>query len=206
MVRFLYSLDPTHSQSADKEGVAIILCEAELETKYRNLAKGQTCLESSLHLNLSEHLNSEIGLGTIKSTENARDWIRSSFLYHRLKKNPKHYKVTKTEYQTWEDRIDDMVLDGVEKLQKSQLVKRAEEEASDLASTDFGEIMSKASSFFPPISSTNNLVAAILAPSNGIFFCYKCLPILMANVDEFNHGDVYSGIYPRYCELASTNA
>ncbi|EGN95664.1 hypothetical protein SERLA73DRAFT_76746 [Serpula lacrymans var. lacrymans S7.3] len=49
----------------DTEGVAVILCEAELEHKYRALVQGTTNLESSLHLNLTEHLNSEIGLGTI---------------------------------------------------------------------------------------------------------------------------------------------
>ena len=43
------------------------MCEQELEAKYKVLAQGQTILESSLHLGLSEHLNSEIALGTITS-------------------------------------------------------------------------------------------------------------------------------------------
>ena len=46
----------------DREGVAIVMCESELKQKYEALAQGNTLLESSLHLNLSEHINSEIGL------------------------------------------------------------------------------------------------------------------------------------------------
>jgi hypothetical protein len=51
----------------DTEGMAIIMCETDLVKKYKALTRGDTILESSLHLNLAEHLNSEIALGTISS-------------------------------------------------------------------------------------------------------------------------------------------
>jgi ATP-dependent DNA helicase HFM1/MER3 len=56
----------------DTEGVAIILCESELAPKYTALTRGETEVESCLHLNLSEHLNSEIGTKTISSFEGAK--------------------------------------------------------------------------------------------------------------------------------------
>ncbi|KAK7034084.1 ATP-dependent DNA helicase MER3, partial [Paramarasmius palmivorus] len=106
----------------DKEGVAVIICESELEHKYRTLAQGKTIVESSLHNNLPEHLNSEIGLGTINDISSAKGWLKSSFLYQRLQKNPRHYSLNKEEDQSWEERIDDIVTQSVDSLRESELI------------------------------------------------------------------------------------
>lgn len=54
---------------------------------------GKELVESSLHRYLAEHLNAEILLGTITDVAVAMDWIRSTFLYIRGKKNPRHYNI-----------------------------------------------------------------------------------------------------------------
>ncbi|OBZ69133.1 putative ATP-dependent DNA helicase HFM1 [Grifola frondosa] len=110
----------------DKEGVAIILCEPELEAKYNALVQGRSVLESSLHLNLSEHINSEIGLGTITNLHTAKQWLQNS-----------------TAPKQWQARIEDMVMQSVAKLKESELVTCSEEDTDSLCSTDFGDIMSK---------------------------------------------------------------
>ncbi|KAJ3852493.1 DEAD-domain-containing protein, partial [Lentinula lateritia] len=126
----------------DKDGMAIIMCESELENKYRALVQGKTIVESSLHLNLSEHLNSEIGLGTITNVISAKEWLKSSFLFQRIQKNPNHYSLGKDENQTWEERVDDIVMQSVESLRNSELVSR--EDGSDaIVCTEYGDIMSK---------------------------------------------------------------
>jgi ATP-dependent DNA helicase HFM1/MER3 len=132
-------------QVADKEGIAIILCETELEQKYRELVQGKTIVESSLHTNLSEHINSEIGLGTITNVRSAKEWLRSSFLFQRIQKNPAHYALGKGENQSWEERVDDMVMQSVEKLRDTKLIAEAQagDKSGALASTEFGDIMSK---------------------------------------------------------------
>ncbi|ETW86191.1 hypothetical protein HETIRDRAFT_235038, partial [Heterobasidion irregulare TC 32-1] len=127
----------------DKEGIAIIMCEAELEHKYKNLTQGRTILESSLHLNLAEHINSEIGLGTITNVETAKGWLQNSFLFQRVQKNPNRYAIGKDDEQTWEERIDDMVIDSLTKLQELDLVKYVDGTSGDLCSTLYGDIMSK---------------------------------------------------------------
>ena len=38
-----------------------------------------------------EHLNAEIVLQTITDVSIALDWLKSTFLFTRIKKNPKHY-------------------------------------------------------------------------------------------------------------------
>ncbi|KAI0647359.1 P-loop containing nucleoside triphosphate hydrolase protein [Trametes meyenii] len=126
----------------DKEGVAIIMCEQELEAKYKALAQGQTILESSLHVHLPEHLNSEIALGTITDMSSAKEWLHNSFLYRRLQKNPQHYDIRKEGGRTWKERMDDLVADSVKTLKDAEMVQH-DEEADGLSSTEYGDIMSK---------------------------------------------------------------
>lgn len=125
--------------------MAIILCESELERKYTGLVQGKTVLESCLHVNLSEHVNSEIGLGTIIDIESAKEWLRNSFLFQRLQRNPKHYAIGKGERQTWQERLDEMVMESVRLLTEGQLVKHEKDVGDQLCLTEFGDIMSKAS-------------------------------------------------------------
>ncbi|KAF7986542.1 hypothetical protein HWV62_26264 [Athelia sp. TMB] len=127
----------------DKEGTAIIMCEPELEQKYKALVSGTTQLESSLHLNLDEHLNSEIGLGTITDVESAKEWLRNSFLWQRLQKNPRHYAIGKDENQTWQEKVDDLVMQSITRLKETELVDHEIESNGSLCSTEYGDIMSK---------------------------------------------------------------
>lgn len=46
---------------------------------------------SSLHSHLIEHLNAEVVLCTITDVSIALEWLKSTFLYTRIKKNPRHY-------------------------------------------------------------------------------------------------------------------
>ncbi|KAG1754344.1 hypothetical protein EDB19DRAFT_1902496 [Suillus lakei] len=126
----------------DTEGVAIILCETELESKYRDLAQGTTPLESSLHTNLTEHLNSEIGLGTITDVKTAQEWLLRSFLYRRIQKNPQHYNIGKDDHQSWQDKVDSIVMDSIEQLRDTELVTYSPSDG-ELSSTEFGDIMSR---------------------------------------------------------------
>lgn len=128
------------------------MCEPELEAKYKALAQGRTILESCLHHNLAEHINSEIGLGTITSISSAKEWLHNSFLFQRIQKNPRHYAIGKNVDQSWQDRIDEMVTDSVKLLKETQLVEGEQDKIRNdesLYSTGFGDIMSKVGFLFP---------------------------------------------------------
>lgn len=131
--------------AADKEGVAIIMCESELKHKYEALAQGQTFLESSLHLNLAEHINSEIGLGTIRDVQSAKAWLHNSFLFQRIQKNPRHYAIGKAGEQSWQERVDELVTESVKDLKRNLLVEGEGDESDGLRSTEYGDTMSKVS-------------------------------------------------------------
>ena len=130
----------------DKEGVAIIMCELELEKKYRNMVQGKTVLESSLHHNLVEHINSEIGMCSITNLDTAKDWIRSSFLRQRIQKNPGHYQIGKAANQTWEEKLDELASQSIAILKETQLISDDKDNGPNgLAPTEYGVVMSKVS-------------------------------------------------------------
>ena len=51
----------------------------------------------SLHHSLIEHLNVELVLQTITNLKTAVNWLKSTFLYVRIKKNPQHYGIQKNQ-------------------------------------------------------------------------------------------------------------
>lgn len=55
------------------------------------MVEGNQNVESNLHKHLNEHLNSEVVLRTVTDLGIAMQWLTSTFLYIRAKKNPKHY-------------------------------------------------------------------------------------------------------------------
>ncbi|KAI0306724.1 P-loop containing nucleoside triphosphate hydrolase protein, partial [Multifurca ochricompacta] len=124
----------------DKEAVAIIMCESGLENKYRALGHGQTILESSLHTNLSEHLNSEVGLGTIKNMATAKEWLRNTFMYRRVVQNPERYMLKE---QEWQEGLDGMISKCFNDLKHAELLTDVKGRPGELRSTEFGDIMSK---------------------------------------------------------------
>ncbi|XP_062373208.1 probable ATP-dependent DNA helicase HFM1 isoform X2 [Sardina pilchardus] len=75
----------------DTSATAVIMTKLQTKNKYTKVLSGAETIESSLHLNLLEHLNAEIVLHTISDVNMALDWIRSTFLYIRAMKNPAHY-------------------------------------------------------------------------------------------------------------------
>jgi len=118
------------------------MCEVELEQKYKALVQGKTILESTLHINLAEHLNSEIGLGTITDVNTAKDWLRASFLYQRMQHNPGYYALELDDKKTVRESVDDLVMQSIAQLEKTKLVNHGGSNGK-LSSTEFGEIMSK---------------------------------------------------------------
>ncbi|CAR31099.1 ZYRO0E09812p [Zygosaccharomyces rouxii] len=80
----------------ENEGCAIIMTDSKMKQTYEKMLHGTDNLESSLHLELTEHLSAEISLGTISSTETAVNWLRNTFFYVRFSRNPDVYgKITK---------------------------------------------------------------------------------------------------------------
>nr|KAJ3422178.1 hypothetical protein HK105_000846 [Polyrhizophydium stewartii] len=77
----------------DDTGVSVIMTTAERREYYLDVVSGRETIESSLHQNLIEHLNAEVVLGSIENKATALEWLNSTFLYVRIRKNPAYYKL-----------------------------------------------------------------------------------------------------------------
>lgn len=76
----------------DNKGVVVIMTEREKVEKFqRNFAMKEE-LESHFGKKIAEHLNAEVALGSVSTLQNAIDYVKSTFFYIRLRKNPELYR------------------------------------------------------------------------------------------------------------------
>jgi ATP-dependent DNA helicase HFM1/MER3 len=123
----------------DDSATAVILTRKERVSHYKRLVSGSESLESSLHLNLIEHLNAEIGLGNIKSTESAASWLAGTFLFVRLRRNPTHYRLKEgANRNDTNEMLRHICEKDIKLLQEYGLV-----DTKSLKSTPFGDAMSR---------------------------------------------------------------
>ena len=125
----------------DDSATAIILTRSSNTARYEKMVSGEETLESTLHLNLIEHLNSEICLGTITDLRSAKAWLCGSFMSVRMRRNPSHYKVASQlpEIDSPQDLPEAMCKRDIHLLQNAGLATKGEL----LKPTDYAWAMSK---------------------------------------------------------------
>lgn len=93
-----------------------------------------------MHRNLIDHLNAEIGLGTITSASSAKKWLSSTFLYVRLKENPEHYKLDgDPTARNLDERLENICTKGIAALESHELVSKV----PNLHCTENGDAMAR---------------------------------------------------------------
>ncbi|CDR88582.1 related to HFM1-DNA/RNA helicase [Sporisorium scitamineum] len=128
----------------DRSGVAVIMCENTMQAHYRELVSGTRDIESSLAPCLVEHVNAEIGLRGRTTEQQIEDWIRQSFMWTRLHKNPTYY-LSQDEgigLDSVEEILKHLVSKTLSTLEDASLISRCET-ASEITSTEYGVIMSR---------------------------------------------------------------
>ncbi|KAJ9635199.1 ATP-dependent DNA helicase MER3 [Coniosporium tulheliwenetii] len=125
----------------DDSAVAVIMTRTEKARHYEKMVSGEEILESCLHLNLIEHLNAEIGLGTVKDLHSAKKWLAGTFLYVRLRENPNHYRLEGDSGSgNLDERLGRICDRSVSLLREHDLV---EDDTATLRSTEFGDAMAR---------------------------------------------------------------
>ncbi|PIA61816.1 hypothetical protein AQUCO_00200069v1 [Aquilegia coerulea] len=79
----------------DDTGMAIIMTRRDTVHLYENLLNGCEMVESQLLSCVTEHLAAEIVQLTVSDITRAIEWMKCSYLYVRMKKNPENYGVKK---------------------------------------------------------------------------------------------------------------
>lgn len=124
----------------DRSAVAIILTRLQKQTHYEKMVTGQEVLESCLHSHLIDHVNAEIGLGTITNASTAKRWLSGTFLYVRLRENPEHYKIDgDASGRNLDERVELICNKVIPLLQEHDLVQKT----SRLQCTEFGDAMAR---------------------------------------------------------------
>ncbi|TVY57869.1 ATP-dependent DNA helicase MER3 [Lachnellula cervina] len=124
----------------DDSAVAIIMTKNEKQERYEKMISGQDILESTLHLNLIEHLNSEIGLGTVNSLYKAKTWLSGTFLAVRMRQNPNYYNIDGIPPgQDTDKRLEQVCERDIKLLQDSELITSG----GRISCTEYGEAMSR---------------------------------------------------------------
>ncbi|KAK9368678.1 P-loop containing nucleoside triphosphate hydrolase protein [Lipomyces kononenkoae] len=124
----------------DNSGVAVIMTTRDKQSKYEQILGGQEVVESCLHNHLVEHLNAEICLKTINDVESGKGWLRSTFLYVRMKKNPAHYNIGITSpSRSIEVVLDQLCTENIARLHESKIVEISDK--GELVTTIYGRSM-----------------------------------------------------------------
>nr|CAB3450378.1 unnamed protein product [Digitaria exilis] len=113
----------------DDTGTIIIMTRRETVHLYENLLNGCELVESQLLPCIVEHLNAEIVQLTIANTSLASEWIKCSYLYIRIKKNPENYGVKRGTPPDLEKQIQDICVKKIHELVEYGLIWRDEEYA-----------------------------------------------------------------------------
>ena len=124
----------------DDSAVAVIMTRLPQVQHYEKMVTGHEILESCLHQNLIDHLNAEIGLGTITSESSAKKWLSGTFLYVRLKDNPEHYTIKGDEpRRSLDERVENICQKGIAQLAHVDLVRLE----PTLHCTEYGDAMAR---------------------------------------------------------------
>uniref|UniRef100_A0A8C1WIN9 DNA 3'-5' helicase n=1 Tax=Cyprinus carpio TaxID=7962 RepID=A0A8C1WIN9_CYPCA len=126
----------------DTTATAVIMTRSQTKDKYTHFLSGIDSIESSLHTNLVEHLNAEIVLHTISDVNMALDWIRSTFLYIRALKNPKHYGFSpELDKCGIETKLQELCLKNLNSLASFNLITMDED--INIKPTETGKLMAR---------------------------------------------------------------
>ncbi|KAI0542016.1 hypothetical protein GGR58DRAFT_369396 [Xylaria digitata] len=124
----------------DSNAVAIIMTRLANVQRYKKLVSGEELLESTLHRNLLEYLNSEIGLGTIQDIQTAKKWISGTFLSVRVRQSPSLYNLENVQNAAAVDeQMEEWCERDVKLLQENELVTKN----TPLMCTEYGQAMSR---------------------------------------------------------------
>jgi len=125
----------------DDSANALILTSSDQKERYQRMVSGEEILESTLHVNLIEHLNSEIGLRTISDKASAKKWLAGTFLSVRMRKNPNYYRLTEASSaaKDTDAMLEKICERDIKLLQEYNIITKDQ----DLKQTEHGASMSR---------------------------------------------------------------
>ncbi|KAJ8908216.1 hypothetical protein NDN08_008307 [Rhodosorus marinus] len=165
----------------DDSGTAVIMTSLNSKSLYDLTVKGaHHAVESQLRNAFVEHVNAEVCRGTIVDVPGAMLWLKETFFWVRVKRNPGHYFgcESKTHYSDSEieKRLKDLCLTALNLLGESGLIAY-DEDGVTISSTPAGILMAK---FYIKFSTM------ILIQKASQFHCVEDLLRILSEAEEFS--------------------
>lgn len=118
-----------------------------------------------MHLNLVEHLNAEIGLGTVPDLHAAKKWLAGTFLKVRLEDNPTHYQISgDTRGRDLGARLEQICENAVSELSRLALI----EHGPSFKSTEYGDAMAR---YYMNLATMESILALPRKPKISELVC-----------------------------------
>lgn len=144
----------------DTEGFACVFVEESKKAFYTKFLYEPFPVESQLKNALHDHINAEIVAGTIKSKQDAVDYLTWTFFFRRLLKNPSYYGLENTNASTLNKYLSDLVDTITNDLKNARCIEIVDDFSSNsIGSFDASPIPGG------PIPSSNH---SISSPSSAI--------------------------------------
>ncbi|KAJ3337146.1 activating signal cointegrator 1 complex subunit [Gonapodya sp. JEL0774] len=124
----------------DDSAVARVFVQDAKKNFYKKFLFEPFPVESSLHLHMHDHLNAEIVAGTIKSKQDALEYLTWTYFYRRLRMNPTYYGLPDNTQQSLDEFMSDIIERTVGDLHESGCVEI--KDSLYLRSTTLGYICS----------------------------------------------------------------
>ncbi|KAJ4729267.1 DExH-box ATP-dependent RNA helicase [Melia azedarach] len=124
-------------------GTVIIMTRRDTVHLYENLLNGCEIVESQLLSCVTEHLTAEIVQMTVSDITRAIEWMKCSYLYVRMKKNPQNYAVRKVISRDHiEKYMQEICVQKVNELSRHQMIW-TDEDGFLLKPLEPGRLMTK---------------------------------------------------------------
>ncbi|XAR51890.1 DNA helicase [Bertholletia excelsa] len=124
-------------------GMVVIMTRRDTVHLYENLLNGSETVESQLLSCVTEHLTAEIVQLTIPDITRAIEWMKCSYFYIRMKKNPENYAMKKgIPTDRIEKHIQEICVQKVNELSQNQMIW-TDEDGFLLKPLEPGNLMTK---------------------------------------------------------------
>lgn len=128
----------------ETHGVGYIITSHDKLAHYTAAITAQHPIESRFQERLIDNLNAEIALGTVTKVDEAVSWLSYTYLFVRMRKNPKVYGIEAGEFSedpSLAGRRRDLIVAAAKQLHKNQMIIY-DERTDFLTSKDLGRIAS----------------------------------------------------------------
>ena len=128
----------------DDSGEGMIVTTHDKLAHYMKLMTAALPIESTLQASLTDHLNAEVVLGTVRNLKEAIAWLSYTYLYVRMLKNPTNYGVAFHEIQSdpmLTVRSKELIEGSIKELARAKML-RYNFETNNMNTTETGIVAS----------------------------------------------------------------